>query len=75
MWALIGVFGVLALIILCFIYGTREVYRCDRCGKVGLRPTRPSESGEEISRVTREYTCKYCGHTAWMQDPDIPQIY
>jgi len=65
-------YGVLVLIILFVRHDIRKLYRCDRSGKSGLRATRPVEIGEYKWKVTREYTCKYCGYTAWMPDADIP---
>ena len=71
MWAVIFL-GVLVLIILFMRHDIRELRRCDQCGKLGLRATRPVEIGDYPSKVTREYTCKYCGCIEWIKDIYIP---
>jgi hypothetical protein len=85
MWAaIIGVLFLLSpfiIIIIFLIYDGRELRRCYRCGKSGLRKSRPWTS-EVIPKWLKnsskagdhkvEYTCKYCGYKEWIPDTRYP---
>jgi DNA-directed RNA polymerase subunit RPC12/RpoP len=77
------ILGVLFLspIVLFLIYDALELRRCDRCGKSGLRKSRPwtsqdvpewCESSRKAGDTKVEYKCKYCGYKEWIPDKNYP---
>jgi hypothetical protein len=77
------ILGVLFLspVILFLIYDAYELRRCYRCGKSGLRKSRPWTSqviptwcGDSRGAGDHKvgYRCKFCGNKEWIPDMSYP---